>query len=201
VESVARRRGGPGSLCARRSGRGAEGRRHPARLAAGQPGQHVDPRGGDRGRRTPDDGRLQQPRHLRSAHRAEQPRHDPPRSRHELVVERGGNRADLRAARRRQVARRRAVHRGRRQMHLGPVNREIGRAPARQSQEGLVQQPGRGEDTRRGPGDLRPQAAAARVYRAACERNVAGLPMPRLAGADASAPDRHRPVQVRRVQA
>ena len=46
-----------------------------------------------------------------------------------------------------------------------------------------------------------PQAAATRLYRATGVGLVAGLSLPCAAGADAAASDRHRPIQVRRVQA
>ena len=54
---------------------------------------------------------------------------------------------------------------------------------------------------RRLRGHVPPEAAAARLSRAARLGLLAGLSVPRAAGADAAAPDRHRPVQVRRVQA
>ncbi len=50
-------------------------------------------------------------------------------------------------------------------------------------------------------GDVSPEAAAAVVPRVPRLRVHAGLSVPRLAGADAAAPDRHRAVQVRRIQA
>ena len=55
---------------------------------------------------------------------AEQPRGHRARPRHELDVERGRQDAHLRAAPGREMARRQAVHRGRRQMHLGPAGRQ-----------------------------------------------------------------------------
>ena len=56
-------------------------------------------------------------------------------------------------------------------------------------------------DERRLRGDLSPEAAAAGLYRAARVRVVAGLSLPRAAARHAPASDRHRPVQIRRVQA
>ena len=88
--------------CARRCFAGARPKtgRHVADAADHQPGQHVDPRGiDDRGARA-DDGRLQQPGHVRPARAAEQPFVDRPRSGRELDLERGRQVADLQAARR-----------------------------------------------------------------------------------------------------
>ena len=57
-------------------------------------------------------------------------------------------------------------------------------------------------DQRRLRGDFRAEAAAAGVYRACSPSGMSPVyPVPRLAGADAPASDRHRPVQIRRVQA
>src|SRR4029077_12694108 len=73
-------------------------------VLARQPGEHVDPRGGDGLRRRADDGRLQQSRNVRPARPAEQPAIDRAGFGHWLVMERGGDRADLAAARRRPLA-------------------------------------------------------------------------------------------------
>jgi ABC-type oligopeptide transport system substrate-binding subunit len=54
---------------------------------------------------------------------------------------------------------------------------------------------------RRQRGYLPAQATTAVVYRAAGIRLVAGLSLPRAAGVDAAASDRHRTVQIRRVRA
>ena len=54
---------------------------------------------------------------------------------------------------------------------------------------------------RRRRGDLPSEAAAAGAAGAARLGLLADLSLPRPAGADAAAPDRHRPVQIRRVQA
>ena len=56
----------------------------------------------------------------------------------ELVVERGRHGADLPVAPGRQMARRQAVHRRRRQMHLGPADGDRQRQAARQSAQVLV---------------------------------------------------------------
>ena len=50
---------------------------------------------------------------------------DRARSGHQLVVERGRDRADISAAPGRQMARRQAVHRQGRQMHLGHADRQV----------------------------------------------------------------------------
>ena len=85
-----------------------------------------------------DDGGVQQSGHVRPARQAEQPAIDRPRSRHRLVVERGRDRAHLPAAPGRQMARRQAVHRQGRQMHLGSADRQGEREAARQSAQVLV---------------------------------------------------------------
>src|ERR1700757_505460 len=56
-------------------------------------------------------GGVQQPRPIRPARKAEQPRLDRARSGQELVMERGRDRADDAIARRCQLARRQTVHR------------------------------------------------------------------------------------------
>ena len=66
-----------------------------------------------------------------------------------------GTRAHLPAAPRRQMARRQAVHRQGRQMHLGPADRQGEREAAHQSPQVLVQQPRRGHHQRRLRGDVR----------------------------------------------
>ena len=58
-----------------------------------------------------------------------------------------------------------------------------------------------GHDQRRLRGHLSPEAAAAVAAGDAGDRLDADLSLPRLAGADAAASDRHRAVQIRRVQA
>ena len=98
------------------------------------------------------------------------------------------------------MARRQAVHRGRRQMHLrhadGQVAAEIPAEPAKI----LVRRGQRGHRQRRLRGLLQPEAAAAGAAVAARLRLYAGLSLPRLAGRHAHQADRHRTVQVRRVQ-
>ena len=56
------------------AGLGAAERRRPAHVSPRQPGEHVDPRGGDVLDRDPGDGSHEQSRHVRSAQAAEQPR-------------------------------------------------------------------------------------------------------------------------------
>ena len=67
----------------------------------------------------------------------------------ELVVERGRDAAHLQSARRGQMARRQAVHRQGREMHLGPADRQGKREVAHQPPQVLVQQPRRGRHRRR----------------------------------------------------
>ena len=120
----------------------------------------------------------------------------------ELVVERGRHRADLPAAPGRQMARRQAVHRRGRQMHLGPADR----ARRARSCASIRANPGTAtstEVTTNGDYEVtfhlkRPQPA---LLDAAGLRLVAGLSLPRVAARDAQPSDRHRPVQIRRVQA
>src|SRR6516225_4299888 len=58
---------------------------------------------------------------------------------------RGQDPVDLSAARRRQMARRQALYRQGRPMHLGPIDRQIERKASRQSTQGLVQKSRRGD--------------------------------------------------------
>ena len=106
----------------------------------------------------------------------------------ELVLERGRHGADLPAAPGRQMARRQAVHRQRRQMHLGPADRQGERKAARQSAQVLVPQPRRGDHQRRLRGHLPSEAAAAGIARAARLRLVAGLSLPCVAARHAQHP-------------
>ena len=108
---------------------------------------------------------------------------DRPRSRDRMALERGRQGADLPAAPRRQMARRQAVHRRRRQMHLGPpARRRSGQVPP-QSAQGLVSQCRRDHDQRRRRGHVSSEAAAALSGRAARLGAVAGLSLPRDDGA------------------
>src|SRR5690348_1604362 len=61
--------------------------------------RRIDDRGG-----APDDGRIQQPRPVRPARKADQPRVDRARARDQLVMERGADRIDDAAAARREMA-------------------------------------------------------------------------------------------------
>ena len=88
-----------------------------------------------------------------------------------------------------------------RQMHLGPADRQGEREASHQSAQILVQQPRGGDHERRLRGHLPPEAAAARAARAAGLRLVADLSLPCRAARHAQPSDRHRPVQIRRVQA
>ena len=124
----------------------------------------------------------------------------PPRAGGELGLERRQQDAHLQAAPGRQMARRQAVHLGRRQMHLrhadGQVAAEVPAEPA----QVLVRPGQRRHRQRRLRGLLQPEAAAAGAAGAARLRLYADLSLPCLAGGHAHPPDRHRAVQVRRVQ-
>ena len=126
--------------------------------------------------------RVQQPRAVRPDQAAEQPRHHRAGARRELVVGREQDQADLQAEGRRQVARRQAVHRQGRAVHLARAARQ-GRAGGVQQQpaQGLVLQSAGGHDQRRPRGDLPSGPAAALVPDAAGLGLLAGLPLPRLA--------------------
>ena len=125
---------------------------------------------------------------------------DRPGSRRELGLERRQEEAQLQAAAGRQMARRQAVHVSRRQMHLrhadGQVAAEVPQEPA----QILVRRGRRRHRQRRLRGRVQPEAAAAGAAGAARLRLYAGLSLPRLARRHAHQADRHRPVQVRRVQ-
>ena len=198
---MGRQRGSRGSDIRGWAGAGPKIRRHAEDFVFRQSRQHVAARGGDRGGAAADDGRVQQPRHVRPACRAEQPGFDHPRSGDELELERGRQGADLPAAQGRQMARRQAVHRRRRQVHLGFADREEQSKAPRQPAQDLVSQPRKRDDERRLRGHLSPEAAAAGIAVAAGLRVVAGLSLPRLAGRHAASPDRHRSLQICRVQA
>src|SRR5215469_11182927 len=70
-----------------------------ADLSPRQPGEHVDPRGGNQLGRDSNDGGVQQPRALRSAQGPEQPRYNRSRLGRELVVERGRDPVNLQTTR------------------------------------------------------------------------------------------------------
>ena len=112
-----------------------------------------------------------------------------------------GTRAHLQAARRREVARRQAVHQRRREMHLGHADRRRGSEAAQESAQVVVVQPQGGDVERRPRGHLPSRPAAALGADHARRRLLAGLSLPRAGRADAHQADRHRPVQVRRAQA
>ena len=118
------RRGFAGAVVAYRPGGGTEGGRHSQALSPRQPGQHVDPRRGDDLHRDSDDRGVQQLGRLRPAGAAGKPAIGRARSRNKLGMERRRQDSNVQIARRRQVARRHAVYRGRCQMHLGPSARQ-----------------------------------------------------------------------------
>ena len=84
-------------------------------------------------------------------------------------------------------------------LHLGPLAGEDAGEITPQSAQSVISQPRRGHAKRRGRSHLSPEAAAALSFGAARLRRLTGLSLPRFAGADATAPDRRRPVQIRRI--
>src|SRR3954449_2654350 len=86
-------------------------------------------------------------------------------------------------------------------MHLRAVAGEGQGQTSPQSTQGVVPELGRGDHRRRLCGDVRAEASATSLYHAAGVRLYADLPLPCTATADAAAPDRHRPIQIPRIQA
>ena len=123
-----------------------------------------------------------------------------PGSRGELGLERRQQDAQLQAEAGRQVARRQAVHVHRRQMHVRHADGQVGAEVSQEPAQILVRRGGRRHDKRRLRGRVQPEAAAAGATGAARLRLHAGLSLPCFARRHAHPPDRHRPVQVRRVQ-
>ena len=152
-------------------------------------------------RRIADHGDVQQSGHVRPACGAEQPAIDRAGSGGELVMGRGGHRSDLPAAARCQMARRQAVHRPGRQMHLGPLSGNRPGEAAHQSAQIQLLQPRGGHHERRLRGHVSSEAAAAGLSDDARQRVLGDLSVPCLAARHAPASDRHRPVQIDRFQA
>src|SRR5229473_390527 len=86
-------------------------------------------------------------------------------------------------------------------MHVRAAARHGSRKAAHQPAQILVQQPRRGDHEWRLRGHLPFDAPTAIPAGVAGDRLVADLSLPCFAGTDAPAPYRHRPVQIRRVQA
>src|SRR6202035_3006519 len=86
-------------------------------------------------------------------------------------------------------------------MHLGHADRQISRQTAPQSAQGVVPQPRRGRNRRRLCRDFRVEAPPAGILDAIGERHVASLSLPCVVPRHALASDRHRPLQIRRIQA
>ncbi len=107
---------------------------------------------------------------------------------------------DLQTEAGRQMARRQAVHFSRCQMHLRHADGEVAAEVPPEPAQVLVQRGQRRHHQRRFRGVVQPEAAATGAAVAARLRLHADLSLPRLAGGDAHPPDRHRPVQIRRVQ-
>ena len=189
-------------LCGRgESGSSAKAGWHPSGLSPRQPRQHVHPRRGDSRRHHAHDGSLQQSGDLRSTRSAKQRAVDRPRARHRLGMERRRQGADLQIARRGQMARRSPVHRRGRQMHLRSVDQPGKREAAAQLSRDLVGQCRENDDQRRPRSDPSSEAATTGPAGAARLGRYPDLPLPCLAARHASASDRHRPLQIRRIQA
>ena len=128
-------------------------------------------------------------------------RHHRARSGGKLGLGRGQDQAHIQAAPGRQMARRQAVHRQGRAVHLeqadGQGHRRLPQEPARH----LVAQPEGSHGQRRLRGDVHSQSTATLVLVAVRFGLHAGLPLPRLDQGYAHQSDRHRALQVRRVQA
>src|SRR3954465_15163839 len=86
-------------------------------------------------------------------------------------------------------------------MHLRAVAGESQGQASPQPTQGVVPELGRGDHRRRLCGDVRAEASATSLYLAAGVRLYADLPLPCTGTADAAAPDRHRPIQIPRIQA
>ena len=141
---------------------------------------------------------LQQPRDVRPERRQEQLRIDRARPRHQMGDERRRQAGRLHPAPGREMARRQAVHRQGRGLHLRAA---AGRGQAAaQSARGLVQQRREGDGRQRLRRHLPSQGAAALAAGAAGVGLHADLSLPRPVGRHAPQADRHRPVQARRVQ-
>src|SRR6516162_2383511 len=99
------------------------------------------------------------------------------------------------------MARRQAVHRGRRQMHIRFAVRESEGKAAPQLSRGMVSQPQRGDRKWRERGHFSPEAATAVIYFAARLRLLADLSVPCLVARHTDASYRDGAVQICRVQA
>ena len=109
----------------------AKERRHPQDVSPRQSAERLDPRGSDQLDGHPLHGRVQQPRALRPEQAAEQPRRHRARPRQVVELERRRQGPHLQAAGRREVARRQAVHREGRRLHLRPPDRARARTELR----------------------------------------------------------------------
>src|SRR6266404_7988236 len=86
-------------------------------------------------------------------------------------------------------------------MHLGSDQWQVEREAARQSPQILVQEPGAGHDERRLRGDPSSEAAAAGLFDNPRLGVFPDLSLPYTGAGDARPSDRHRPLQIRRIQA
>ena len=90
-----------------------------------------------------------------------------------------------------------AVYRRRHQVHLGPAAGQGEGKAAPQCPRSMVGQSRQRHRRKRPSGDISSEAAAAGLSRLSRLRFLTGLSVPRLAGADAAAPDRHGAIQIR----
>ena len=172
-------------------------------LAFRQPGQHVDPRGGDARGRAADDGRLQQPRHVRPARRRKT-------ASTSIVPDLATSWAWSEDGKELTFPLRQGVkwHDGKPftaadvkctwDLLLGRAARKLRVNPRKAWYRNLE----RGHDQRRLRGHLSSEAAAAGVARRCSPPGWSPVyPCHVSPARHAPASDRHRPVQIRRVQA
>ena len=172
-----------------------EVRRRAEDPAHGLAAQRLDPRGGDGVRRGAVHVALQQPRDVRPARGQEQPRLGRARPRHQVGVDGRQHQAGLHRARGREVARRQAVQRQGRRLHLRPAAGRRGREQA----AGAIRARRGGPTSRRSPPTATPRPRSIsrrrspRCWRCsprATRRSIPATCRPTRCGAGRSAPAR-----------